>query len=46
MTGLLGLAANLEAQGKDEYAEQGEIKGKQRAGKNTGCLWFPRKGRP
>ena len=28
VTGLLGFAANLEAQGKDEYAEQGEITGK------------------
>ena len=33
VTGLLGLAANLEAQGKDEYAEQGEIKGKTESGK-------------
>lgn len=33
VTGLLGFAANLEAQGKDEYAEQGEIKGKTESGK-------------
>ena len=33
VTGLLGFAANLEAQGKDEYAEQGEIKGRTESGK-------------
>ncbi|MEK7074679.1 MAG: hypothetical protein AAB975_04985 [Patescibacteria group bacterium] len=33
VTGLLGFAANLEAQGKDEYAEQGEITGKTENGK-------------
>ncbi len=33
VTGLLGFAANLEAQGKDEYVEQGEIKGKTKSGK-------------
>lgn len=33
VTGLLGFAANLEAQGKDEYAEQGEIEGKTESGK-------------
>lgn len=33
VTGLLGFAANLEAQGKDEYTEQGEIKGKTESGK-------------
>jgi hypothetical protein len=31
--GLLGLAAKLEEEGKDEYAEQGEIKGKTKSGK-------------
>ena len=31
--GLLGLAAKLEKEGKDEYAEQGEIKGKTESGK-------------
>lgn len=31
--GLLGLAAKLEAAGQDEYAEQGEIKGKTKSGK-------------
>lgn len=31
--GLLGFAANLEAQGKDEYVEQGEINGKTKSGK-------------
>jgi hypothetical protein len=31
--GLLGLAAKLEKEGKDEYAEQGEIKGKTKSGK-------------
>jgi hypothetical protein len=33
VTGLLGFAANLEAQGKDEYMEQGEIEGKTKSGK-------------
>ena len=31
--GLLGFAANLEAQGKDEYVEQGKITGKTKSGK-------------
>ncbi len=31
--GLLGLAAKLEKEGKDEYVEQGEIKGKTKSGK-------------
>lgn len=31
--GLLGLAAKLEEEGKDEYAEQGEIIGKTKSGK-------------
>ncbi len=31
--GLLGLAAKLEKEGKDEYAEQGEIEGKTKSGK-------------
>ncbi len=31
--GLLGLAAKLEEEGRDEYAEQGEIKGKTKGGK-------------
>ena len=31
--GLLGLAVKLEKEGKDEYAEQGEIKGKTKSGK-------------
>lgn len=31
--GLLGLAAKLEKEGKDEYTEQGEIKGKTKSGK-------------
>ncbi len=31
--GLFGLAAKLEEEGKDEYAEQGEIKGKTKSGK-------------
>ena len=31
--GLLGLAAKLEKEGKDEYAEQGEIAGKTKSGK-------------
>jgi len=31
--GLLGFAAKLEKEGKDEYAEQGEIKGKTKSGK-------------
>lgn len=31
--GLLGFAANLEARGKDEYVEQGEIIGKTKSGK-------------
>ena len=31
--GLLGLAAKLEKEGKDEYAEKGEIKGKTKSGK-------------
>lgn len=30
---LLGLAAKLEKEGKDEYAEQGEIKGRTKSGK-------------
>ncbi|MBU3965747.1 hypothetical protein KJ575_05245 [Patescibacteria group bacterium] len=30
---LLGLAAKLEEEGKDEYMEQGEIKGKTKSGK-------------
>ena len=30
---MLGLAAKLEKEGKDEYAEQGEIKGKTKSGK-------------
>lgn len=33
VTGLLKFAANLEAQGKDEYVEQGEITGKTKSGK-------------
>ena len=33
VNGLLGFAANLEAQGKDEYAEQGAIKGRTESGK-------------
>lgn len=31
--GLLGLAAKLEKEGKDEYVEQGEIKGRTKSGK-------------
>lgn len=31
--GLLGLAADLERQGKSEYAEKGEISGKTKSGK-------------
>lgn len=31
--GLLGLAADLERQGKSEYAEEGEISGKTKSGK-------------
>ena len=31
--GLLGLAAKLEKEGKDEYMERGEIKGKTKSGK-------------
>ena len=30
---LLGFVANLEKEGKDEYAEQGEITGKTKSGK-------------
>lgn len=33
ITGLLGLAANLEAQGKDEYLRQIEITGRTKNGK-------------
>ena len=33
VTGLLGFAAKLEKEGKDEYVEQGEIKGKTKSGK-------------
>ncbi len=31
--GLLGLAADLERQGKSEYTEEGEISGKTKSGK-------------
>lgn len=31
--GILGLAAELEEEGKDEYVEQGEIKGRTESGK-------------
>jgi len=33
VTGLLRFAGKLEAEGKDEYIEQGEIKGKTKSGK-------------